>query len=65
MDESDSPSPQMQQTTSRVFCCGDTSPRGPKLLRVGPGQAVQVITMQKDEISESEAKKQKIAQVQL
>ncbi|XP_034659911.1 nicotinamide/nicotinic acid mononucleotide adenylyltransferase 3 isoform X1 [Drosophila subobscura] len=66
MDESDSPSPQLlQQTTSRVFCCGDTSPRGPKLLRVGPGQAVQVITMQNDEKSESQAKKQKIAQVQL
>ncbi|EDW84729.2 uncharacterized protein Dwil_GK12977 [Drosophila willistoni] len=55
MDESDSPSPltATQQLTTRVFCCGDTSPRGSKLLRLGPGQAVQVITtMPSDENSE-------------
>ncbi|XP_068156185.1 nicotinamide/nicotinic acid mononucleotide adenylyltransferase 1 isoform X3 [Drosophila tropicalis] len=68
MDESDSPSPltATQQLTTRVFCCGDSSPRGSKLLRLGPGQAVQVITtMPSDENSESQAKKQKIGQVQL
>ncbi|KAH8278927.1 hypothetical protein KR018_011068, partial [Drosophila ironensis] len=53
MDESDTPSPlpQTQPQTSRVFCCGDSStPRGSNLLRLGPGpgQAVQVITMQAD-----------------
>lgn len=53
MDESDSPSPNPQPSaTSRVFCCGETTPRGSKLLRVGPGQAVQVITMQSDEKEE-------------
>ncbi|XP_017052837.1 nicotinamide/nicotinic acid mononucleotide adenylyltransferase 3 isoform X2 [Drosophila ficusphila] len=60
MDESDTPSPQLQQT-SRVFCCGE----GSKLLRSGPGQAVQVITMQADVKEESQAKKQKISQVQV
>ncbi|KAH8365060.1 hypothetical protein KR200_009803 [Drosophila serrata] len=49
MDESDSPSPHIQHSaTSRVFCCGESTPRGSKLLRLGPGQAVQVITMQAD-----------------
>ncbi|XP_016952897.1 nicotinamide/nicotinic acid mononucleotide adenylyltransferase 3 isoform X1 [Drosophila biarmipes] len=66
MDESDTPSPQLQHTaTSRVFCCGEATLRGTKLLRSGPGQAVQVITMQADEKEESQAKKQKISQVQL
>ncbi|KAH8315202.1 hypothetical protein KR074_005526, partial [Drosophila pseudoananassae] len=66
MDESDSPSPNPQTSaTSRVFCCGETTPRGSKLLRIGPGQAVQVITMQSDDKEESLAKKQKISQVQL
>ncbi|XP_016996720.3 nicotinamide/nicotinic acid mononucleotide adenylyltransferase 3 isoform X1 [Drosophila takahashii] len=67
MDESDTPSPQLQKTaTSRVFCCGETSLRGStKLLRSGPGQAVQVITMQADDKEESQAKKQKVSQVQV
>eukprot|EP00099_Drosophila_melanogaster_P023531 NP_651315.2 nicotinamide mononucleotide adenylyltransferase, isoform A [Drosophila melanogaster] len=66
MDESDTPSPQLQHTpTSRVFCCGEVPLRGSKVLRSGPGQAVQVITMQADEKEESQAKKQKISQVQL
>ncbi|KAH8382289.1 hypothetical protein KR009_002687 [Drosophila setifemur] len=67
MDESDSPRPLTQHSaTSRVFCCGEsTTPRGTKLPRLGPGQAVQVITMQADEKEESQAKKQKIAQVQV
>lgn len=49
MDESDSPSPMGQQTTAaRVFCCGETPRAATKLLlsRSGPGQAVQVITVQ-------------------
>jgi len=44
MDESDSPLRQQP----RVFCCGET-PRGATKLplnRPGPGQAVQVITVQ-------------------
>lgn len=53
MDESDTPSPQLQHTpTSRVFCCGEVPLRGSKVLRSGPGQAVQVITMQADEKEE-------------
>jgi len=44
MDESDSP---LRQQT-RVFCCGETPRGAAKLLlnRPGPGQAVQVITVQ-------------------
>jgi len=53
MDESDTPSPQLQHTaTSRVFCCGEATLRGSKMQRSGPGQAVQVITMQADEKEE-------------
>lgn len=46
MDESDSPL--REQTTARVFCCGETPRVATKLLlsRSGPGQAVQVITVQ-------------------
>lgn len=46
MDESDSPL--REQTTARVFCCGETPRATTKLLlsRSGPGQAVQVITVQ-------------------
>lgn len=45
MDESDSP---LRQQTTRVFCCGETPRATTKLLlnRSGPGQAVQVITVQ-------------------
>ncbi|KAI8044059.1 hypothetical protein M5D96_000208 [Drosophila gunungcola] len=51
MDESDTPSPHLQHTaTSRVFCCGEGTLRGSR--RSGPGQAVQVITMQADEKEE-------------
>lgn len=44
-DESDSP---LRQQAARVFCCGETSRTSTKLLlnRSGPGQAVQVITVQ-------------------
>ncbi|EDW67764.1 nicotinamide/nicotinic acid mononucleotide adenylyltransferase 3 isoform X1 [Drosophila virilis] len=69
MDESDSP---LRQQTTRVFCCGETPRANTKLLlnRSGPGQAVQVITVQakdngsNDALEQTQAKKQKIAQVQ-
>ncbi|XP_034115418.1 nicotinamide/nicotinic acid mononucleotide adenylyltransferase 3 isoform X1 [Drosophila albomicans] len=72
MDESDSP---LRQQT-RVFCCGESTPQAAsaaaKLLlnRSGPGQAVQVITVQgkgnmiSEVYEESQAKKQKMLQGQ-
>ncbi|EDW16468.1 nicotinamide/nicotinic acid mononucleotide adenylyltransferase 3 isoform X1 [Drosophila mojavensis] len=66
-DESDSP---LRQQTARVFCCGESSRSSTKLLlsRPGPGQAVQVMTVQSkdtiDGLEQSQPKKQKIAKVQ-
>lgn len=50
-DESDSP---LRQQTARVFCCGESSRPSTKLLmsRPGPGQAVQVITVQAKDTSD-------------
>lgn len=59
-DESDSP---LRQQTARVFCCGESSRSSTKLLlsRPGPGQAVQVMTVQsKDTIDGLEVSREQL-----